>query len=119
MLELNDHAGVDSIHFEGRQDMEVSVKFKFAGPDAKRFNVWFDDKDFKGSHAGHIASIAVSPEDVTIADAKTGNMENSIYEMTHSPAGLDDTTKELLRTKTARFEGAALEIDYSRKEHTS
>jgi len=109
-IDIDDHAGVDSIRFEGRRDMEITVKFKFAGPDAHRFNVWFDDKDYKGSHAGHIASISISPTGGSIADAKTGNMENSIYEMKKSPAGLDEETKKLLESKTARF-GLDLEKD--------
>jgi hypothetical protein len=112
-IDINDHAGVDSIRFEGRKDMEVAVKFKFAGPEAERFNVWFDDKDFKGAHAGHICSISVSPTGVTIADAKTGNMENSIYEMKKSPAGLDEETRKLLETKTARLE---LDIEKDKEE---
>lgn len=102
-IDINDHAGVDNIRFEGRQDMEVAVKFNFAGEEATRFNVWFDDKDYKGAHAGHICSVSISPAGGSIVDAKTGNMENSIYEMKKSPAGLDDATKELLATKTANF----------------
>ena len=112
-IDINDHAGVDNIRFEGRRDMEVSVKFKFAGPEAERFNVWFDDKDFKGAHAGHICSITITPTGATIADAKTGNMENSIYEMKKSAAGLDDETKALLETKTARLE---LDIEKDKDE---
>ncbi len=103
-IDINDHAGVDGIRFEGRKDMEVSVKFKFAGPEAERFNVWFDDKDYKGAHAGHITSVAIWPTGGNISDAKTGNMENSIYEMKKSPAGLDDETKKLLETKTTKLE---------------
>ncbi len=113
-IDINDHAGVDSIRFEGRQDMEVSVKFNFAGEQAERFNVWFDDKDYQGSHAGHITSVSISPTSISIADAKTGNMENSIYEKKKSPAGLDEATEEFLKTKTARFE-----VDLDREEwHT-
>ncbi len=112
-IDINDHAGVDSIRFEGRRDMEVSVKFKFAGPDAKRFNVWFDDKDYKGAHAGHIASISINPTGGSITDAKTGGMENSIYEMRKSPAGLDEETKKLLESKTSRVE---LDLEKDRGE---
>ena len=50
---------------------------------------------------------------MTIADAKTGNMENSIYEMKKSPAGLDEETKKLLETKTARLE---LDIEKDKAE---
>jgi len=103
-IDINDHAGCDSIRFEGRQDMEVSVRFKFASPEALRFNVWFDDKDYDGAHAGHITSVSIDPKGGTIADAKTGNMANAIYEMKKSPEGLDEETKELLATKTKRFE---------------
>lgn len=110
-IDINDHAGVDSIRFEGRQDMEVSVKFNFVGETAERFNVWFDDKDYQGSHAGHITSVSISPTGGNIADAKTGNMENTIYEKKKSPAGLDEETKALLETKTARFE-----LDLDREE---
>lgn len=107
-IDIQDHAGVDSIRFEGRRDMEVSVKFKFAGPEAERFNVWFDDKDYRGSHAGHIASITITPAGGNITEAKTGNMENAIYERKKAPGGLDEETKKLLETKTAKF---ALELD--------
>jgi hypothetical protein len=102
-VDINDHPGVDSIRIDGRQDMEIALRFKFAGPKAERFNVWFDDKDYKGSHAGHICSIRVSPTSVSISDAKTGTMENTIYEARKSGGHLDDATKELLQTKTARF----------------
>ncbi len=112
-IDINDHAGVDAIRFEGRQDMEVSVKFKFAGAEAERFNVWFDDKDFKGAHAGHVCSITITPTGGSIADAKTGNMENSIYEMKKSAAGLDEDTKKLLETKTAQLE---LDIEKDKNE---
>jgi len=103
-VDINDHAGVDSIRFEGRRDMEVAVKFNFAGPEAKRFNVWFDDKDYKGSHAGHIASIGISPTGGTISDAKTGNFKNEIYEKRKAGEKPDEETQKLLESKTAKFE---------------
>lgn len=103
-IDINDHAGVEARRFEGRQNLMVGVRFKFAGPEAERFNVWFDDKEYKGSHAGHISNVTVSPTSVAITDAKTGNMENEIYEKKKSAAGLDDATEEFLKTKTARFD---------------
>src|SRR5438105_3511426 len=54
--EGSDHPAVDSVKFDPEKDLEVSVKFRFVSEKAKSFNVWFDDKDFKGSHAGHICS---------------------------------------------------------------
>src|SRR5690606_23668737 len=73
------------------------------GEKAERFNVWMDDKDYKGSHAGHICSVTLHPKGATISDAKTGNFENSIYEKRNSEGGLDEATKEMLKSKTVSF----------------
>src|SRR5882672_5740271 len=78
--EGSDHSAVDGVKFKPERDLEVSVKFRFVSEKAKSFNVWFDDKDYKGSHAGHICSVSVSPAEVKIGDAKTGNFRNDIYE---------------------------------------
>lgn len=103
-VDINDHAGVDSIRFEeGRQDLEISVKFNFVGETAERFNVWMDDKDYKDSHAGHICSVTISPTSGSISDAKTGNFENSIYEKRKGGGTLDPETQELLQKKTTNF----------------
>lgn len=114
-IDINDHAGVDAFRFqEGRQDLEISVKFNFVGPTAERFNVWMDDKDYKGSHAGHICSVFISPTGGNISDAKTGNFENAIYEKRKGGGTLDEATQEMLKTKTATFT-----LDLKREEwHT-
>ena len=106
--EGSDHPAVDSIRFEGRRDMEVSVKFNFVGTQGERFNIWFDDYNYKDSHAGHICSVSVSPTGGSIADAKTGAFENAIYEKKKSPEGLDADTLKMLETKTSRY---PLELD--------
>jgi hypothetical protein len=97
--EGSDHSAVDNVVIEPERDLEVSVKFRFVSDKAKSFNVWFDDKNYKGSHAGHICSVNVSPTNVTIGDAKTGNFKNDIYERKKSPAGLTAEDKALLLTK--------------------
>jgi len=104
----SDHQAVDTIRFEGRRDMEIALKFKFTGPDAKRFNLKFDDHQYKGSHAGHICRAVIARKWVVLSDGKTGNFENSIFEMKKSPQGLDEKTRELLKTKSARF---AVDLD--------
>ena len=98
--ENSDHSAVDYVRIAAERDLEVSVKFRFVSAKAKSFNVWFDDKDYKGSHAGHICSVSVTPAGVSIADAKTGNFRNDIYEKRKSPAGLSDADKAFLRTKS-------------------
>ena len=98
--EGSDHSAVDSVKFDAERDLEVSVKFRFVSEKAKSFNVWFDDKDFKGAHAGHIFSVSVSPAAVNIGDAKTGNFRNDIYEKKKAvPSTLTAEDKAMLATK--------------------
>lgn len=75
----SDHAAVDVIRIAPERDLEVSVKFRINDTKVYGFNIWFDDKDYKGSHAGHICSIAVTQRAVIVADAKTGTFANEIY----------------------------------------
>ena len=98
--EGSDHSAVDNIRLEPEQDLELSVKFRFLSDKARSFNVWFDDKDYKGSHAGHICSVSVAPANVTMADAKTGAFENGMYERRNSGAPLSDADKALLAAKS-------------------
>ncbi|NBV24277.1 MAG: hypothetical protein EBS05_20460 [Proteobacteria bacterium] len=102
--EGSDHSAVDNIRFAGERDLEVSVKFRFVSEKAKSFNVWFDDKDYKGSHAGHICNVNVSPTAVSIGDAKTGNFRNDIYEKKKAtPSTLTAEDKALLATKNTKL----------------
>lgn len=75
----SDHAAVDVIRIAPERDVEVSVKFQITDAKAYGFNVWFDDKDYKGSHAGHVCSITVTKKAVNVADAKAGTFANDIY----------------------------------------
>lgn len=102
--EGSDHSAVDNVRFPGERDLEVSVKFRFVSEKAKSFNVWFDDKDFKGSHAGHICNVSVSPAAVTIGDAKTGNFRNDIYEKKKAtPSTLTAEDKAMLASKNTKL----------------
>ena len=98
--EGSDHSAVDNVRFSGERDLEVSVKFRFVSDKAKSFNVWFDDKDYKGSHAGHICNVNVSPKGVSIGDAKTGNFRNDIQaKRKATPPTLTAEDKAMLATK--------------------
>ena len=102
--EGSDHSAVDSVKFPAERDLEVSVKFRFVSEKAKSFNVWFDDKDYKGSHAGHICNVNVSPTAVSIGDAKTGNFRNDIYEKKKAtPPTLTAEDKAMLATKNTKL----------------
>jgi len=100
----SDHAAVESIRFDGEQDLQVEVKFQFVSDKARSFNVWFDDKDYKGAHAGHICQVSISPTQVTMSDAKTGafTLENDLYARKKLPDGLTSDEKKMLETKTKR-----------------
>lgn len=97
--EGSDHAAVDSITIDPEKDLEVSVKFRFMSEQAKSFNVWFDDKKYQGSHAGHICSVSVSPTGVNISDAKTGGMDNQYYDRKKADT-LTEDEKKLIASKS-------------------
>lgn len=99
----SDHSAVDNIKFDGEKDLEVSVKFRFVSDKAKSFNVWFDDKNYKGAHAGHICQVTVSPTGITMSDAKTGGftLENGLYDRKKANQ-LTEDEKKMLATKSKR-----------------
>jgi len=102
--ETSDHSAVDHIVFEPERDLEISVKFRFVSEQAKSFGVWMDDKTYKGSHAGHICNVSVSPTNVAVGDAKTGNFRNDIYEKKKAvPPTITDEDKKMLATKNKSF----------------
>lgn len=101
--EGSDHSAVDNIKFEGEKDLQVDVRFQFVSDKAKSFNVWFDDKDYKGSHAGHICQVTISPTQVQMSDAKTGGftLENGLYDR-KKVNQLTEDEKAMLESKTSR-----------------
>src|SRR5205085_303947 len=102
--EDSDHPAVESIKFDPELDLQVTVKFRFVSDKAKTFNVWFDDKDYKGSHAGHICQATVSPTNVNLSDAKTGGFDltNGLYDRKKDNK-LTDEEKKMLLTKSKSF----------------
>lgn len=100
----SDHSAVDNIKFDGEKDLQVSVKFKFVSDKAKGFNVWFDDKNYKGSHAGHICQATISPTSVNLADAKTGGFDltGGLYDRKKANQ-LTADEKKMLASKAKRL----------------
>lgn len=100
----SDHSAVDNIKFTGEKDLQVAVKFRFTSDKAKSFNVWFDDKNYKGSHAGHICQASISPTGVNLADAKTGgfDLSNGLYDRKKANQ-LTDDEKKMLAGKQKRI----------------
>ncbi|MEQ8789614.1 MAG: hypothetical protein RIC55_25185 [Pirellulaceae bacterium] len=77
-----DHGAVGRVYVP-MKDVVVSFRFKLAG--SPRFNVVFDDKNHKASHAGHICRIAVAPKQIRLGDDKEGVMRNDIFAMRRDP----------------------------------
>lgn len=102
--EDSDHSAVDNIKFPGEGDLQVSVKFRFTSEKAQSFNVWFDDKDYKGSHAGHICQASIAPKAVTLSDAKTGGFDltDGLYDRKKANQ-LTDAEKKMLASKSSRL----------------
>jgi len=100
----SDHSAVDNIRLPGERDLEVTVKFRFVSDKAKSFNVWFDDKNYKGSHAGHICQATISPTSVQLSDAKTGGFDltGGLYDRKKANQ-LTDEEKKMLAEKAKRF----------------
>jgi len=78
----DDHGAVGRVY---RPMKNVIVEFKFKLDGSNRFNVVFDDKNYKGSHAGHIARVAFSPTQIRLGDDKEGIMRNDIFAMRRDP----------------------------------
>jgi hypothetical protein len=77
------HAGVHGLDIPTK-DSVVEVKIRFEG--ATMIDVEFDDRNFKGSHYGHICRAMVRLNGVTLLDERDGGMRNDIYEMKKDPA---------------------------------
>lgn len=65
------------------KDLVFSFRFKLVG--TPRFNVVFDDKNHKDSHAGHIARVAVNATKISLGDDKEGVMRNDIFALRRDP----------------------------------
>ncbi len=95
-----DHPSVNTIRIEPQGDLEVSVRFKFAG--SKNFQVMYRDRTCKSSHAGHICHVAVSENFLVMYDGKTGIFRKDIRDMRKAKKKLDASLVEMLKTKSSR-----------------
>ncbi|MBI1841915.1 MAG: hypothetical protein HYR88_13835 [Verrucomicrobia bacterium] len=87
------HAAVHGLEIPTK-DSVVEVKIRFEG--ASMIDVEFDDRQYTGSHYGHLCRAIVRPNGVTILDERDGNMRNDIYEMSKDPTKKADRAKLLV-----------------------
>lgn len=80
---IKPHAAVHGLEIPTR-DSVVEVKIKLDG--ASMVDVEFDDRQYKGSHYGHLCRAQVRLNGVTLIDERDGGMKNDIYAMNQDPA---------------------------------
>lgn len=89
----DDHGAVGRVY---RKMKNVVVEFRFMLDGSTGFNAVFDDRNHKGSHAGHICRVAFAPKQIRLGDDKEGVMRNDIYEMRKDPARKAEADKLLI-----------------------
>lgn len=91
------------------KDIVADFSFKFDG--AKNINFTMDDLSYKGSHAGHICHVAMTPTRVTLADTKNGGMKLEIYEKMQDPKTTPEEKKKLRESIKDFSAGFAIKLD--------
>lgn len=86
------HAAVYGLAVPTR-DSVVECRIKFDG--ATMIDVEFDDRQYKGSHYGHLCRAQVRLNGVTIIDERDGGMRNDIREMRNDPSKKAEVAKLL------------------------
>jgi hypothetical protein len=71
----------------------VQVSFRFEG--GSSWNLVFDDRTYKGSHAGHICRVAFTTNGLRLADDKEGAMKNEIFDHRTNAAMKAELAKKL------------------------
>ncbi len=102
-----DHGSVGRIYLPMKN---VVMSFRFNLVDSWGFNVVFDDKNYKGSHAGHIARVAVTPKQIRLGDDKEGIMRNDIFAMRRDPK------KKAAAEKLLEGRGSNVKVDLAKGE---
>lgn len=91
------HNSVNSIDIPPTADLLVELSFKFSG--AKRFAVAFNDRMYRGAHAGHICRVTFDGTSITYQDDRDGTFKNEIYEKKKAGGKVDP---ELLKGRTLK-----------------
>lgn len=75
------------------KDSVVEVKIKFDG--CTMMDVEFDDREYKGSHYGHLARAQVRLDKVTIMDEREGSQNEEIKAMRADPSKKDEVARRM------------------------
>lgn len=95
------HAAVHQLRTAPYSDVELTVDLKFQG--SRSTNLTFNQHQFKGSHAGHLCRVVVSPNKVTLRDGKTGVFNNEIFKKRRAKEKLTAKEQAILKRTQATF----------------
>jgi hypothetical protein len=84
------HAAVHGLEIPTK-DSVVECRIRFEG--ASMIDVEFDDRQYTGSHYGHICRAQVRLNGVTMIDERDGGMRSDIYAMKNDPAKKAEVAK--------------------------
>src|SRR5215212_9759194 len=93
------HAAVHGLEIPTK-DSVVEVKIRFDG--ASMIDVEFDDRNYTGSHYGHLCRAQVRLNGVTLIDERDGGMRSDIYEM-KKDASRKAEVKKLLAGRSVTY----------------
>ena len=98
--EIKAHAAVHGLSIPTK-DSVVECKIKFDG--ATMIDVEFDDREFKGSHYGHLCRAIVRLDKVTILDERDGTQSNALIELRKDAVTNKKEIDQLVATHSANF----------------
>jgi uncharacterized protein YdcH (DUF465 family) len=98
--EVKAHAAVYGLDLPTK-DSVVEVRIKFSGNTL--MDVEFDDRNFTGSHYGHLCRAQVRLDKVIMVDERDGTQSNALIELRKDAAKNKDEIAKLLATHTASF----------------
>lgn len=98
------HAAVYGLNIPTK-DSVIEAKIKFEG--AALIDVEFDDRNFKGSHYGHLSRAQIRLTGVSIVDERDGSQNEALKAMKADPSKKDEVNKAMAAhqvTFPAKFE---------------
>ena len=94
------HAAVHGLEIPTKNSI-VEVKIRFEG--ATMMDVEFDDRQYTGSHYGHLCRAQVRLDKVTLLDERDGSQSNALIELRKDAAKNKDEINKLLAAHSASF----------------
>jgi len=98
--EVKAHAAVFGLELP-TQDSVIEAKIRFDG--ATMIDIEFDDRQYKGSHYGHLCRAQVKLNGVTILDEREGTQNNKVVEWRKEPEKNQAAIKQLIAAHSVTY----------------